>query len=296
MEKFERYMQELKELHLTLNEYKNLGEAASFKELEFSKQRRKYEEISEMIINCDLKPFNQENSNIDEHTTKKVLKDILSDLFPEFDIDSFIKKINVDKTIPSSKYDCVTEVLNDSELVAIHIYDYNYLALISGLGHEFIHSTFELMPIEELVKTISNIHYKELSSILMEMIVASKAEEKLNLPFMEAMTSTRLNHLKQIHEMLSVFLANEHTVKNDILMKSIIEKQKHETFTYTISDIYATHLFKYYMEDKKGFLKTFKGMLNKESTILELLNYYQISLKNLETINQYKKKIESASK
>jgi len=182
MEKFERYMQELKELHLTLNEYKNLGEAASFKELEFSKQRRKYEEISEMIINCDLKPFNQEN---------------------------------------------------------------------------------------ELVKTISNIHYKELSSILMEMIVASKAEEKLNLPFMEAMTSTRLNHLKQIHEMLSVFLANEHTVKNDILMKSIIEKQKHETFTYTISDIYATHLFKYYMEDKKGFLKTFKGMLNKKSTILE---------------------------
>lgn len=290
------YINELIEMERKLEDIKILGDSASFKELEFSKQKRRYDDITKNILNCSLIPFTQESSILSKEYVEKLLFEILSELFPTENINSFIEKIKISKNIPSNKYDCVTETSMDKKLVHIHIGGYNNLGIIPNLGHAFIHGNFEVMDPKLLIKRISNYHYKYIASIVAEMIIADMAEEKTELPIIMAMNHLRIDQIKTINEIYKMMQENEHKAKTEPLALVAMTFQKHETFTYTISDIYATNLFHFYKQNKIEFLKLFNGMLKDKLTIVDLLNYYGISLSNLETANQYNKKIQSVSK
>lgn len=274
----------------------SLKEKASFKELEFSKQRRIYENICDMIVKCDIRTFPNKTELIDKNLTHYILSVIIKELFQVENIDFFLDKVKVDHIIPSNEYDCVTILDEENKLENIFIWDYHYLTIIPNLAHEFIHAYYETISMEELMKTQINYHYHEIPAITTEQMVAYEAEKELNLPILKAMNATRLFHLKVNLDTYQEMDKDIWKIRGNQYLENIFNHQKHITFSYTISDIYATSLFQKYLEDKTTFLKLFNRLLKREITLTDLFDYYQISLKNHETIDQYQKKIESISK
>jgi len=79
-------------------------------------------------------------------------------------------------------------------------------------------------------------------------------------------------------------------------LKSYIEYQKHNSFGYIISDIYATHLFDEYLDKPETLIQIIKEIIESDKCIMDLITYYNLSLTNQEVIGKYNAKIDEVSK
>jgi hypothetical protein len=210
------------------------------------------------------------------------------------EIEQNINLIKISPNLISSVEDCVTEKNPlTGEVVGIHISGYDYLSLLPSLAHEFTHSIFEAKDFDEYIKYLCNYHYKEFPSIVTEKIIAKEAEEKTNLPFLLGMEHLRVKHLKLILEIEQNTKAIKDTSE---FFKYVSIFQTHDTYSYLLGDILATTIFEKYLNDPKKVKEKHKSLLHRELTIEEYLEYFKVSMKDFQTIENYQKKMNKITK
>ncbi len=293
MEYINQLLQNLSGMEQLNQLVRDVKDKASFKEMEYTKQKRNLEKIKEIVLMTDVKRFKNDTDRLNRRLVEDVLKEILQDYFSIDELTTYFSKTRINKQILSSEYDTVIEKdRTTNKLVSILIMGYNFYTIIPSLAHEYTHDKIDLETTIETTYFLGNIHYNELASILMEQIVAKEAEEILELPISYAMNNTRINHIKTIVEILR----NLETVPiNDPRFKLILEYQQHQTYTYLLSDIYATAIFEKYTQDKEQISYYTKQLLNHQTTIDTILTDLNISLKERDVINTYQKKIRGVS-
>ncbi len=267
--------------------------STEYEELNYTKSRRKYEQLKEEILKYDYE-YKFSKTNLTEVDVKLFLYDVLSQFFPDKRaiIKAILPLISENTSFASIEHDCVVHLDENDIVNNIFVYGYDDPVVIPSCAKEIIDGL--IAPIED--KILSNIHYLHLPGITMEKIISKEAEKEFKQSIFQPMESIRLNHLKLILQNLDEVESYPKEIKNHILMQSALNYQQHQTFSYVISDIYATSLFEKYLEDNKQFLEIFNKFINGEYPLNILLDYYNISLKNQATVNTYQKKFQNTKK
>lgn len=262
--------------------------STEYDELIYSKSRRKYELLKEEILKYDYES-KFPKTNLTEVDVKLFLYDTLSQLFPDKRaiIKAILPLISENTNFASIEHDCVVHLDENDIVNNIFVYGYDDPVVIPSCSKEIIDGL--IAPFEE--KVLSNIHYLHLPGITMEKIISKEAEKEFKQPIYHAMEGVRLNHLKLILQNLDEVEAYPKEIKNHEFMQSALKYQQHQTFSYVISDIYATALYEKYLEKPKTFIEMFNKVMNSECQLNVLLAYYHISLKNYETVETYQKKL-----
>ncbi len=167
----------------------------------------------------------------------------------------------------------VDKILVSADLANIEVVD---------LAHEYMHALLSKYIMADF-DVINNIHYDELISILIEYIVCyelSKMFKKDKL--VKKNTIQRLDSMKRGCNAL---------LEADDYMYEIGEFVKHTVFGYVVSDVYATRLYELYKNDR-SVINKIRSILSGQSDIDDLINYYDLSLKDGKTVDTFVKKID----
>lgn len=73
------------------------------------------------------------------------------------------------------------------------------------------------------------------------------------------------------------------------------EYQEHNAFTYIIADIYGSYLCDVYQTSPEELINIIKRIFTGESCMNDLISYFNLSLKNMEIIDNYNKQIDYVS-
>lgn len=283
------------------------GYDINFTELEFSKAKRNYERILKRLREITLpNPATFKYTTLTIEELKELLTLLLTKILgPEYknqfeEYNGLLKEERL-----TNPFDSAVEVDIEKPIPKvdnIYISKEKSSIQVVSTGHEYIHALLAKYDTTEYTRVLSNIHYKELLSILMEYILCYELSQILKEDkLIEKHNVIRLSH-NQEH-------AIEHEGTQDLekmsrrysfllpdQLKLYMAYENHLSFGYITSDIYATQLFKYYQEDPKTALMYIKGIIDGEKSIKELLKHYNIALNNPETFATYNKRLDNIPK
>lgn len=279
----------------------------TFPELQFSKGERNYNRILSR-----LKKINLPNPLLFKYTTLTIdeLKEYLVSLLtkilgPEYTeeitrYNSLLKARNI-----SNPFDSVIETnLDGKEPVIEHIYVSNkfYSIQVASTAHEYVHGLLNKYNQHDYNRVLTNIHYKELLSILIEYIICYELSELFKEDSLqEKHDIIRLHVNKQHaseHESSELLLRNIQAIPPILAQqyKLYMAYENHSSFGYITSDIYATRLFEHFKDDPKTLLLFIKRIIDGEKSIKELLKHYNIALNNSDTFASYNKRLDNIPK
>lgn len=278
-----------------------------FPELQFSKGERNYSRILKRLENLQLPnplSFKYTTLSIDElqeYLITILTKVLGSEYLPEItEYNSLLKLEHI-----ANPFDSVLNVdLIDDEptIKHIHISDKLSSIQVASTAHEYIHALLTKYSTFDYNRVLSNIHYKELLSILIEYITIYELSELL-----------KEDKLREKHNIIRLHTNKEHSQEHKSCLElsrqldrlpSILRNQyklyvayeNHTSFGYITSDIYATRLFEYFKDDPKALLQFIKRIIEGEKSIKELLRHYNISLSNPDTFITYNKRLDNIPK
>ena len=278
-----------------------------FPELQFNKGERNYSRILKRLETLNLPNpllFKYTTLTLDE--LKEYLITILTKILgreyiPQItEYNSLLKLEQLDNPFDSILN--VDLIKDEPTIKHIHISDRLSSIQVASTSHEYIHALLTKYSTFDYNRVLSNIHYKELLSILIEYITIyelsellkeDKLREKHNIIRLHNNKEHSLEHkscveLSKQLERIPFILRNQY--------KLYIAYENHSSFGYITSDIYATRLFEYFKDDPKTLLQFIKRIIEGEKSIKELLKHYNIALNNQDTFITYNKRLDNIPK
>ena len=269
----------------------------SYDELQFSKGKINYERLCKRLTTLQLpnpKIFLYQNLSIEE--LKTYIEDILNKIFDNkysSEINNYcniIRKYNVENPFDAT----LEESYAEDSLVPKKIFVSNLLSSIEivSTSHEFIHALLSKYSLSNYNAHLSNIHYKELLSIIIEYIVCYEISNSFKEDELEIKHKIiRLDHNQQQVSERNDAMRIAHQL-HDERFKLYSEYVNHNSYGYIVSDIYANRLLDLYKEDPKTLIDIIANIIDGDKTIKDLIQYYNLSLTDKPTIYGYNDKIE----
>lgn len=288
---------------------KTYGYDMTFKELQFSKGNRNYTRILKKLEEISLPDpslFMFNRLSLEE--LKSLLTEIMIKVLGK-NHTSDIEHLNtlLYPTNTSEMFDSILEEeIVDQEFIPKKIHINRQLATIqvASTGHEYIHALLSKYKGKDFNRVMSNIHYKELLSILTEYIIVYELSDMLKDQSLRGKHSTlRAKHDKDqtiehkatdsLKAKLSKLQLDRQTIE---CLKLYFDFESHNSFCYIISDIYSRRLLTYYQDDPQVLLSIIRHIIHGEKSIQELLNYYNLSLTNIPTLETFNKELSLLKK
>jgi hypothetical protein len=239
------------------------------------------------------------------HYISLILNKIFDNAYAE-QIKEYNSKINLFRT--HNPFDAILETKittkDDCEIVKFHISKELASIQVVSTSHEYIHGLLSKCNTHRFNSVYSNYHYKELLSILIEYISVYELSKLLKQDILIDQhniirLSTDKDHILASEENKAFM----YTPLVKQLPKTFINNYKrciaydeHNSFGYIISDIYATRLFELYKDNPKTILTIFKSIIDGQKNIKDLLDYYDISIRNQDTYLCFNKRIDNIPK
>lgn len=288
---------------------KRFGYDTSFKELSFSKGNKNYNRILkklEEITLPDPSIFTYSTLTLDE--LKSLLSEIMIKILGEHHT-SEIEYLNslLYPTRTSEMFDSILEEeLKGNEFIPKRIHINRQLATIqvASTGHEYIHALLSKYKGHNFNRVMTNIHYKELLSIITEYIIVYELSTMLkDKSLREKHSIIRAKHDKD--------QATEHNASDSLkgkLNKLNLDRQTieclrlyfdfeaHNSFGYIVSDIYSRRLLTMYQDDPKVLLSIIRHIIEGQKSIQDLLKHYDLSLTNIPTIETFNQELSLLKK
>ena len=279
----------------------------TFPELQFSKGDRNYKRILNRLEKINLPdPLSFKYTNLTIEELKTYLIELLSKILgPEYreeitKYNSILKARNI-----TNPFDSVIETNLDGPSPVIEgiIISNQFSSIqIASTAHEYVHGLLNKYNNSEYNRVLSNIHYKELLSILIEYIICYELSELFKEEQLQDKHNIiRLNN-NQAHAQEHAsceLMATKLKRMIPIIAQSYelyIAYENHSSFGYITSDIYATRLFEYFKDDPKTLLLFVKRIIDGEKSIKELLSHYNVALNNTDTFITYNKRLDNIPK
>ncbi len=305
-----------------LDDINRLKYNSEFAELSFSRGKKNYERILTYLNSLELpnpNTFRYQTVSFDE--LKQILYELmikilgenfknkldqLSQLIRLRDLPYFNSTVD-EQFIYQDRYGQIIKNSTSAASIsmktkAIYISNQLYTIQVSSTGHEYTHALQSQFKGDKFNNTFTNIHYNELLSILVEYILSYELSKMLNDPnIVSSHEVIRIHHdheqARELHDSraLSVQL-NRAKYPANSFYRDYVTYQEHNAFTYIIGDIYSVHLLELYKDDNQSINGLIRAILKGEKSLLELIKHYDLSLRNAETIDLYKKQIERTLK
>ena len=288
---------------------KTYGYDMTFKELQFSKGNKNYTRILKKLEEISLPDpslFMFDRLSLEE--LKSLLTEIMIKVLGK-NHTSEIEHLNtlLYPTNTSEMFDSILEEeIVDQEFIPKKIHINRQLATIqvASTGHEYIHALLSKYKGKDFNRVMSNIHYKELLSILTEYIIVYELSDMLKDQSLREKHSTiRVKHDKDqatehkatesLKTKLSKLQLDRQTIE---CLKLYFDFESHNSFGYIISDIYSRRLLTYYQDDPQVLLSVIRHIIHGEKSIQELLKYYNLSLTNIPTLETFNKELSLLKK
>lgn len=275
-----------------------------FLEYEFSRSLKNYNNITKRLKTLNLpNPNTFKYSKLSLPELKELISTILNKVFSSsYDQEieqyhSILKLHNI-----SNPFDAALETTYNGDIVSIHISRELSSIEVVATAHEYIHALLAKHSTYRYNDVLTNIHYKELLSLLIEYISVYELSQLL-----------KNEQLPEKHNIIRLHTDKEHAITNEENKKLLYSLRKpkepiskslqscldyidHTDFGYIVSDIYATRLFEIYQDDPKTLLSIYKSILDGEKSINDLLKYYGISLRDNNTTQSFYKRLDNIPK
>ena len=280
----------------------------SYPGFEFSKNRRNYQNILKRLKTIQLpNPEYFKYSNLSIEELKEYLSTILNKIFNS----AFQREVESYNSILVlvNNPNCFDATLESETKNGISLPKKIYISnkmksiQVASTAHEYMHALLAKYSTNSFNKVLSNYHYKELLSILIEYVTIYELSEYLKQEDLKSKHNIiRLNHDQvsiKAHEDNKSFGKTIELMNfsKDYIngIKKCIEYSEHNACGYIISDIYASRLFDFYQDDPKKLTSIWTSILHGEESIEGLLDYYGVSLRDQETSIRFQKRLEKAS-
>lgn len=281
---------------------------STYPEFKFSRGIKNYNTIIKRLKNLELpdpSTFKYSHITLEELTT--YLSTILNKIFDNQYANQLKEYNSIIELNPiENPFDAALETSIErgiSKIEKIHISDKLASIQVVSTAHEYIHALLAKYNTHLYNQVLSNYHYKELLSILIEYIIVY---ELSNL-FKNERLEEKHNIIRLQDDKEHVLASEENKALEPIIKvrnypipytiyKKILDHAEHSDFGYITSDVYATRLFELYKDDQKVLLNIYKSIIEGTKSINDLLNYYAISLKDKETVNTYYKRLDNLPK
>lgn len=280
----------------------------SYPEFNFSRGIKNYNTIIKRLKNIELpdpSTFKYSHLSLEELTT--YLNTILNKIFDNRYADQ-LEKYNsiIELNSIQNPFDATLETsINEgiSKIEKIHISDKLASIQVVSTAHEYIHAFLAKYNTHLYNQVLSNYHYKELLSILIEYITVYELSNLFKNELLE-----EKHNIIRLHDNQEHILSSEENKRLEPIIKvrnypitysmykKILDYTEHSDFGYITSDIYATRLFELYKDDSKTLLSIYKAIIDGTKSIDDLLKYYSISLRDKETVNIYYKRLDNIPK
>ena len=279
----------------------------TFPELQFSKGVKNYNRILNRLQRINLPdPKQFQYTTLTLMELKEYLIEMLTKILgPEYkeQIANYNELLKVSRI--QDPFDSTLEISLEHEFPEIknfYISDRMSSIQVASTSHEYIHGLLSRYITHDYNRVLSNIHYKELLSILIEYIVCFELSNIL-----------KSDNIQEKHNIIRLFTNQQHSQEHEATQrlskelnklpsflanqyKLYVAYENHSSFGYITSDIYATRLFEFYQEDSKTLLSFMKKIIEGEKSIKDLLKHYNISLNNTETFIKYSERMEKIPK
>lgn len=288
---------------------KTHGYDMTFNELQFSKGNRNYTRILKKLEEISLPDpslFRFNKLSLDE--LKTLLTEIMIKVLGD-NHTSEIEHLNglLYPTQTSEMYDSILEEeVVGTEFIPKRIHINRQLATIqvASTGHEYIHALLSKYKGKDFNRVMSNIHYKELLSILTEYIIVYELSDMLKDSSLREKhsiirakhdkdQSTEHNATESLKGKLSKLKLDRETIE---CLRLYFDFESHNSFGYIISDIYSRRLFSLYQDDPKTLLSIIRHIIHGEKSIQDLLKHYDLSLTNIPTIETFNQELSLLKK
>jgi len=157
-------------------------------------------------------------------------------------------------------------------------------------SHEYVHGLLLSKTGPYLNKYFGSIHYYELPSMLMEKIFANKLVSITNDEVDFKMTIIR-NGASACNAMEIIEKMNKEE-DPDEEVEHLNRFIGHLNYGYVISDVYATYLYRIYLENPILFLQSYRTLISGDINLLDYFKKYNVSLANDEVKDTYVKSLE----
>lgn len=303
---FEEMLKQVMDFEHDLHRY-NYNNA--FQEFSFSRGLKNYQNIIKR-----LKSINLPDPNTFKYTTlsldelKEYLTTILNKIFSSKYsdiIEEYHQMISLEPI--SNPFDAILEkeIIDDTAIIKkFHLSSKLASIEVAATAHEYIHALLAKYTTFKFNDILSNIHYNELLSILIEYITIYELSKILKKDQL-----TEKHNIIRIHNCQEQAISDEENhfllpklkkrLSFDPFVSDGIDKSlsysSHNSFGYIISDIYAYQLFNFYLDDPKTLINIFTAIIDGENSIDNLLKYYNISLRNKDLVADYTKRLAKLS-
>lgn len=288
---------------------KKFGYDMTFTELTFSKGNKNYNRILKRLEEISLPdPSLFKYSTLSLEELKQLLTEIMLKILGENHL-SEIEYLNnmLYPTNTSEMFDSILEeelVGKDFIPKRIHINRKLASIQVASTSHEYMHALLSKYKGESFNRVLTNIHYKELLSILIEYITVYELSELLkDESLKEKHSIIRARHDKDqvaehnASENLKTQLNRLRLDRNTAdYLKLYFDFEEHNSFGYIVSDIYSRNLLPYYLDDSKTLLTIIRHIISGEKSIRDLLKHYNISLTNPSTIETFNAELNKVNK
>lgn len=281
----------------------------TYQEFKFSRGVKNYNNILKR-----LKEINLPNPQMFQYTTltleelKSYIQEILDKIFSS-KYTSIISEYNnliTLEPIPNAfEATLESDVQEDKHIIKkFHLSDKLASIEIVAAAHEYIHALLAKHITTNFNQVISNVHYRELLSILIEYITIYELSELLKQDRLEEKHNIiRIqncqDHARSLEENHQLLVYMNKALKNPELVSGIkqcVSYAEHNAFGYIVSNIYALKLFTYYQADPKALIDFFTAIIDGEQSISNLLKHYNLDIRNKDTLEPFNLRLEKAKK
>ncbi len=277
-----------------------------FSELKYGRGKKNYERILKRLETANLPdPSLLKYKTLSTKEIKEYVVEIMCKIFGASYRERLEQYSRLIRIYPIDNYfDSIVETdLEGENQVPKRIYISNKCFSIQVLStsHEYTHCLLSEYSTNLYNSVLNNVHYNELLPIIVEYIVCYELSKILKEEDLENKHHiVRISHDKdQAAERKEALLLDSkiRQVKSpDVeMIKAYIAYQEHNSFGYILSDIYAIHLLEIYKENHEFIISIIKAIIAGEKSINDLINYFNLSLGNIDIIKRYNQTIDQIS-
>lgn len=277
-----------------------------FTETEYNRGKKNYERIVKRLETITLPdPYQLKFQTLSTREIKEYIIELMCKIFGSSYKDKIEENNRLIRIAPINKYfDAITESnLQGNIRVPKTIYISNkcFSIQVVSTSHEHIHCMLAPYETDLYNSIIGNIHYHELLPIIVEYIICYELSQILKEEDLETKHRIiRLDHGKNLaterraSQLLDSKIRSINSASGNF-MKKYIEYQEHNAFGYIISDMYALHLLDIYKDNRDTIISIIKSIIAGEKSIKDLINFFNLSLTNMDIITKYNQNIDQIS-
>lgn len=272
------------------------GISLEYQELKFSKANKNYNRITDAI---------EATTVVDDNNIFKPmsLKEILSISYmainymlgSSFTQEEWLNMLDIversdSEAVMDGYFSNATNIITKKQINMISIPRLDCSGSVVCLNHETAHY---LEDYKSANRIHNNYHYQEVLSQLFEKITAYLLQEwDIDDKVVEGINAIRIDavrfHVNSVAESEVLFNQCKQLpgMTPDVLKEgqAVYEYTKHKAYNYALGLTYATRLFNLYLTDQKTFLEQLQKLYKGEAKLDDLLSYYNVSLRNRETV------------